>query len=451
MHRFGRYAAAVLCLLFAVVALSGCFSITANELYSLPQPSKEFLKLQEQINTVLSTGAEYSPPTAGPNRQSVQLKDLNSDGQNEAIAFFRTTGDKPLKIYILQQSGATYKTADVIEGDGTGIESIRYADLDGDGTMELIVGWQMGASLTHMNIYSIKGGQHVSLADDDYTQLSVSDMDNDGNPDVMAVRLPSSEQPGQADMYSLRADGEVDAKTAQLSKGIESISYVIKGRLLDESPALFIESSGSGKTVVTDILTWVNGGLYNITADTSGGVSKDTLRSYAAYSTDINNDKVTEVPFPRLLGSSADTKYYVIDWYAYNKYGYRSKVFTTYHDFSDGWYLILPDDWKSADDWKNISVRRDDSVAGERTLIFSYISAPGETPIEFLKIYTLSGDNRFDRAAMAGRFRLEEHGDGDMVYAAEILASVTGITADKTQIINGFRLLYSDWATGIIS
>ena len=193
--RFRKILVGVIGLSIILTSLSGCFRIRPDELFSLPQPSREYLKLQERINTVLSAGAEYSPPLAGPNRQSVQLKDLDGDGVNEAIAFFRTTQDKPLRIYIMKQSGTAYKTSDVIEGEGTALESIRYADMDGDGISELIIGWQMSSALLHMTIYSIKGGQHILLAQADYTDITVNDMDNDGHSDVVALRLPSSEQP----------------------------------------------------------------------------------------------------------------------------------------------------------------------------------------------------------------------------------------------------------------
>ncbi len=73
MHSRCRYLLSIICLAALLLTASGCFRMTADELYSLPQVSKEYLKLQEQINTVLASGAEYSPPTAGPNRQSVQL------------------------------------------------------------------------------------------------------------------------------------------------------------------------------------------------------------------------------------------------------------------------------------------------------------------------------------------------------------------------------------------
>ncbi len=438
----------IVALALLLMTVSGCFTITADELYSLPQASEEYVKLQEQINTVLAPGTEYSPPTFGPNRQSVQLKDIDSDGVNEAIAFFRTTGDKPLKIYIMEQTDGTYRTADVIEGDGVEIESIRYADMDGDGVSEFIVGWQASAVLLHMSIYSIRDYQHALLKDSDYAELVVNDMNNDGNMDVVALRLPSSDFPGEAEMFFLMPDGEISNSLAPLSKGIESITSVVKGNLSDGTPAIFVEGGYTGGNVVTDLLTWRYNDLVNVTASKSSGVSEDTLRAYSIYSTDINKDDVVEVPSPRLLESSSDTKYYSIDWSSYDRFGNKSDIFTTYHDFSDGWYLILPDDWEDS-----ITVRRDDTISGERTLIFSYLTetdSVGEEirSIDFLKIYTLSGDNKDDRARLEGRFKLLEH--GEIICAAEILTTEVPLTVNKAIITENFRPLYSDWTTGVI-
>jgi hypothetical protein len=131
----------------------------------------------------------------------------------------------------------------------------------------------------------------------------------------------------------------------------------------------------------------------------------------------------------------------VTDWYAYDRYGNKKAVFSTYHNFSDGWFLILPEDWKD-----QIAVRRDDTVSGERTLIFSYIT--GSNTVPFLRIYALSGDNKEDRAALENRVRLPEK--GETLYAFEILRTDLPITVSKGVITENFKLLYSDWATGVM-
>jgi hypothetical protein len=433
----------LICAAVLLSTLSGCFSITADELYSLPQASEEYLNLQVRINAVLADGAVYAPPTYGPNRQSVQLIDLDSDGVNEALAFFKMSGDKPLKIYIYKKVEDSYETAEVLEGDGTALESIRYADMDGDGISELVVGWQMSAALLHMSIYSIKNYESVQLKSADYTELAVNDMDGNGNDDVIVLRVSSSELPGEAEVFTLMADGEVVASSSKLSKGLESISRVIQGNLSDGTPAIFIEGELTDNNIITDIFAWRNGGIVNVTANLSSGISEKTVRSYEVYSSDINEDGVIEVPAPRLLEQETETNYYVIDWNTFNSVGDSRDVFTTYHNFQERWYLILPDDWIG-----RINIKREDSASGERTIVFSYLPDSGDAYEDFLKIYTLTGDNKDDRAKMPGRFRLTD--DGDTIYAAELLAVAKELTVNRTVITQNFMLIYSEWSTGVV-
>lgn len=441
MHRNVKFIAVLLCLLMALTSLSGCFRTAADDLYGLPQASKEYLELQKQINAVLASGAEYSPPISGLNRQSVQLKDIDSDGTNEAIAFFRTTGDKPLRIHIMKQMNNTYETVNVIDGDGTAIDSIRYADMDGDGISELIVGWQMSATLLHMTIYDIRNSEEAVLAETDYSKHFVSDLTGDGRADVIALRLSSSDLPGEAILFSLGENREPLTSTAGLSSGLESVSRIMRGHLNDGTPAVFVEGVIGGTGVVTDIFSWQSGAIVNVLVRPSSGVSEDTLRPQKVYSTDINGDGVVDVPMLRLLDPESDSNYYTIDWYSYDRYGGKRMVLSTYHNFQDGWYMILPNDWRDA-----VAVRREDNIPGERTVVFSSLTADGETA-DFLKIYTLSGDNKEDRAGIDSRFEL--HNKGDVIYAAEILSTDIPITLDKPAIADSFRLVEKEWATGV--
>ena len=58
--------------LAALTVLSGCSLTEAEELYSLPQPSKEYLQLQKLIDTEIASGCEYAAPTAGSQRQTAK-------------------------------------------------------------------------------------------------------------------------------------------------------------------------------------------------------------------------------------------------------------------------------------------------------------------------------------------------------------------------------------------
>ena len=88
--------------LLMLLCLSGCYLKTGDELYSLPQPPEDYLDLQTALSAFLDSGAEYAAPVSGANRQSVQLVDLNADGVKEAVAFFRTADERPLKVCIFK-------------------------------------------------------------------------------------------------------------------------------------------------------------------------------------------------------------------------------------------------------------------------------------------------------------------------------------------------------------
>jgi len=418
--------------------------ITADELYSLPQASEEYLRLQGHINSILNLGAQFLPPTGGPNRQAVQLKDLNGDGINEVIAFFTVPGESALRIYIFEMVDGDYAVAEVIEGVGTGIESVRYTDMDGDGTMELIVGWQMGAVLKRMSIYSIKEFHSVLLAGADYSELAVYDLQGSGYDDVIVIRLPTQEAGAVAEVFTLMPDGEVVSAETRLSSGIDTILRVLTGKLIDGVPAVFVESEGRFDEggIVTDICVYRGGSLLNVSAKGPSGISEETVRTLFQ-SSDINKDGIIKVPMPRRLRAQSETAYYAIDWYAFNSQGHSSLALTTYHNTFDEWFLILPFDWRG-----RVSVRREDIVLGERTVIFSYIAGEEGPYEDFLKIYKITGDMREERGGSPGRVMLLS--EGAAVYAFELLAEPNsfGLSFSDSLIKENFRLIYSEWISG---
>jgi len=434
-----------LLILIIAVLLTGCLRITADDLYSLPEVSEEYLRLQAYINVLLSQGAEFAPPTGGPNRQAVQLVDLNDTGTSEVIAFFSIPGESTLRVYIFELVDGDYAVADIIEGVGTEIQSVRYVDMNGNGIKELVIGWQMGSALRYMSIYSLSGLHSQALVSGiEYTDIAVYDMTGDGTDDVITFMLPTTEAGAIAEVFSLMQDGEIIKEEARLSGGIETISRIFAGRLLDGTPALYIDSEGSFEngSLVTDVLAKQRGELENISLVMASGVSEGNVRHRMA-SSDINKDGIVKVPSLRLLIAQSETEYFAIDWYAFRSSGQSSLILTTYHNNFDEWFLILPFDWRD-----KVSVRREDAVPGERTIIFSYFTDASGPHVDFLKIHKLSGESAEERATQDGRVLLLK--EGTAAYAYEILMPPDsfGITFNEALIRENFRLIYSDWLTG---
>ena len=187
-----------------LMLLSGCFSQSVDDLYAPPRAPDDYLKLDNKINEVLNAGGEYAAPLTGELTQKVQLQDLNGDGVQEAIAFFRvSSSERPLKIYIYRQTGDDYEVAAIIEGEGSAINYVSYVNLDDSPSKEIIVSWQMMSDQNHsLAAYSIHNGQVLELMRTNYTNFQICDMDQDGQDEIVVIQTGATEESNRVELYN---------------------------------------------------------------------------------------------------------------------------------------------------------------------------------------------------------------------------------------------------------
>ena len=454
-----------------LLLLTGCFSQSVDELYAPPKAPDDYLKLDEKINEMLNAGGEYAAPLTDELTQKVQLQDLDGDGVQEAIAFFRVSSDeRQLKICIYHQQDENYELAAMIESAGTAINVVDYQDLDGVPGKEIIVGWQQSDKLYSLAAYSIHNDQVLEMMRTEYTDFQVCDLDTDGVNEIVVIHSGTTDSGSRVDLYDYRNSlMELDS-SAPLSRNTTGLSDngVRTGLLKGGETAVFVDSlySASGSYPaegdqstyssttyssdghITDIFAWKNGKIQNITLNPDTGESDGTIRWYTAVSAkDINNDGILELPDPYALTDpsslSIAVNFWAIRWLQYDIDGNANLVFTTYYNDRDKWYFILPESWDG-----KITVSRNDVAGGERAVIFSYWEGTdGAEPLPFLVIYTLSGDNRFMRANMAGRFRLlPDDTDSDTIYAARLLQCDWDCGLDEEGVKQNFALITSEWS-----
>ena len=154
---------ALLMLLATVLALSGCVTMTVDRMYALPKRSTKFNDLQTAIDGAM-TGLEYSAPASGENQQTVQMADLNGDGEDEYLLFARGSGEKPLKILVFTRSGDNYTHIDTIESLGSAFRQVEYVDMDETPGVELVVGRSVSDQVMGaVAVYTFSEGQAQQL------------------------------------------------------------------------------------------------------------------------------------------------------------------------------------------------------------------------------------------------------------------------------------------------
>ena len=425
--------------LLALLALllSGCVSSGADELYALPKRSDADLELQQEIESVMK-GASYAAPVSGVNQRTIQNADLDGDGTDEILVFARTnTTEKPLKVYILRQDSGAYRLLDRIENDGAAFDRVDYVQIDGRAGMELVLSCRLSDQvLQSACVYTLKSDKMTELLHTGCTAYTVTDLNGDGLSDVITLSNGTSRSNGIAEYFRWREDELLRSGEADLSVSAESVKRIITGLVAESVPGVFVASTYDDNNIITDVFVAPSDGAFrNVSMMDENDMSTSTVRSYYVYSTDIDGDGVIELPETKSLvvlpndpGSRGQS---CIVWYNLRPDGSHVENCTTYHNYAEGWYLRLAEGWRNS-----LSVTtREDEQYGSYTcfLVSDYISRH-----ELLRIYALEGKTATD-ALDAGNLVLLQR-RGNTYYCA----AMEDVAIDSATLQESFGFILTD-------
>lgn len=427
--------------LLLICTLSACSFKGSDELFALPRHPEAGDDLQAAIDEVMTDGMHFCAPVSGTNRQSVQREDLDGDGEEEAVVFAKTDGEDPLRVFIFDRVDGSYQNVSVIAGSGADFATAEYLEIDQQRGSELILCRQLSGQLRKaIGVYQLRNGEVEELLSADCTEYAAADLDSDGSVDLLLLR-PDSMQDGTAEYYRYQ-DGRLAIEAAApMSAGIREIGGVISGNLTWDTPAVFAAASCADDLILTDVFAFRNGQFSNVSLAGSG-MSDLTLRSLGVYASDIDSDGVIELPEPVSLPVSgeSDEVFSLLRWYNLDLNGNRTDKLTTFHRFSSGWYLILPEQWND-----QITIRSTADADGAQGLEFLQWRGM-EEPVPIFSIFAFSGDDRNVRGTSDGRFILAEK--GGVTYAAKPGTSIWADDLTQEQMKQMFNFIHIDWNSG---
>ena len=441
MKIFKRLLCAAVCAALSI-SLFGCV-MTVDQMYVPPRRSESYRNLQAVMDEVMA-GMEYCAPITGENQQTVQMADLNGDGLKEVVVFVRANDEQPLKILIFKLKNGEYTPMSLLESAGSAFDQVEYIQLDGRPGLEMVVGRQVSDQvLRNLTVYSFSGGQPEQLLTVNYQKFLILDMNEDNRGDLFVLHPGRTDTDcGLVELYSA-PDGEVvRSAEVKLSQSVDQLKRIMTGSLHGGEKAVFVASTVDAGTIITDVYALVNGKLTNVSMSSDSGTSVKTVRNYYVYAEDIDGDGVLELPslIPMRWPQESRTmeeREHLIRWYSLGADGSEHDKRFTYHNYLQGWYMVL--------DEKLVSRT---CVIPEDTGRFAFClwDKKYENLQKLWTVYVLTGEDRSNVAVEDGRFILYK--TDSVVYAAclEGAGRDAGITQEN--LINSFFLIQSDWKTG---
>ena len=137
--------------------ISGCAVTTVDQMYQLPKRSDDYNNLQSAIDSAMD-GLSYCAPLAGENQQTVQMCDLDGDGEQEYLLFAKSNQDKPLRILVFRENEGVFHNIATIECNGSVFDQVEYVDMDGLAGVEIIVGCRLSDQVIRSaSVYTFAG------------------------------------------------------------------------------------------------------------------------------------------------------------------------------------------------------------------------------------------------------------------------------------------------------
>lgn len=294
-----------------MLLLSGCmqFQLSAEDLMRPPALTQEQLEISTALERAVGDNdLKYKYPENGENRSSFLFYDLDGDGEDEALVFYQAQSKGSATwVNILDRQEEQWVSVFDLSAPNqeTEVDFISFQPLLGPES-SVVIGW----ADEYMNdkcavVYRYDGSSLSENFSVDYDYLSFTDLNNDGQLDMVAVTCDPFYEESTVSFItktiSVSGKSTLDrCSTLELPYNSAEVVAVQTGMVDSSTPALFIDSRvnpSRGQTMmVTQVVSAYGRELVNLLDSGETVLSEMTLRPTSTLCQDIDGDGIMEVP-----------------------------------------------------------------------------------------------------------------------------------------------------------
>lgn len=439
-----------------LLCLSGCknFSLDITELMSPPETTGDEAVIQQLISDS-SKGQTYTLkyPQRGDYGSAVIMKDIDNDGEAEAIAFYQTDelNETTLHMLLMDEINNQWSVVSNQSVTASGVDKVEFCDLTGNGRPEIIVGYNSYSdSLNQLYVYtySEQGILTSQKVEYNYSEFIAADFDTDSLGELFLMSTDDTSKLSVARLLKFSADKKFEM-LGQVDLNQSATSYVdIKyGKINNNTYGAFIDSVRSANKYCTEVVYYdtVSRQLKNPLNFSDSNKTNPTLRDTDIISKDIDKDGIIEIPaqIPTPTGidvNQIDSNYMIDSIISWNTLDVLTQQlnfeFDSVVDEENGYYFVTPKEFETQ--ILVLKNKTDDSIVFKQ-LLEDGNSEKISNDILTLKVFNEEQWNSYND--INEYIQIDQKGKN--VYTAKIPNSnnVFGVTIDT--VIQSFNFINS--------
>lgn len=360
--------------LCALLGFSGCDGIFSapGDLISPPKLEGSLSGLDEALQTAIGEKYEFAYPESGDYLSSCITKDLDGDGEDEALIFYIPKNDGVVHMNLFVRKDGGWHSVSDINTLSFSVDRVLFDNLCGDGKLEIVVSTRLytssASAAKQVLVYSYEDGALANRFQEECGDFAVCSMLGDGYRQIVTFKIDTAQNyalesgtnkataatPNTARLCSLNTAAGQSAAVyivgeARLDPGVSSIAAVTAGKV-GEMNALYIDAALGNGSMATSLLIYDSKQkrLLNPLFDTASGNNSVTLRTSAVLSRDIDSDGVVEIPVShRMADGNSSAEDMPVSWMAYEN-GKLTVKTEGYYNSVYKYYFSAPEKWLSA-------------------------------------------------------------------------------------------------------
>lgn len=346
---------AVICTM-SVLFLSGCsmMSLDGSDIMCPPKATGSNAVIQKLIDKQTSGDYVLKYPKNGLSRSSIVMQDIDSDGDEDAVAFYCDKSGENIHALFVECVENDYSVIEDVTFESSAIDRIDFANLDNKGNAEIIIGYCMKtSSVNSFDVFSFNEKLERQSTSFTYTSLVTGDFNMDKSDDILLVSLYSSDIEAKAQLLVYNNSSLAEIGSVALDSDVKQLAMASYSKISDSSYGAIID----GVTTTGDYTTQV------VYFDSSAPALLNPLFSYSGYSLtqrstgicsfDCNRDEIVDIPLcsvmPHKETEDLSSVCRRIDFANLNTDTYTlNTVKSTIFCPNDGYMITMPENWKDS-------------------------------------------------------------------------------------------------------
>ena len=338
-----RCFAVVLCIaLFC--SLCGCtaFDSEVSDLLKAPKLTGEMRPVQQALEASLKDNYTLIFPSYGDYRSAIIMRDIDADNVNEAVVFYSTTVDTTVNVHIavVDNEGGEWTVTAEQKLVGADVERVMFDDLDNDGRLEILVGWNIFGNVDKkLKVYEYTGASMINILEEPYSCFITCDLNDDFSKDVLVLHLNTTTALAKASYYSVSKEAISQIGSCLLDGSVTAYYDPVVSKTADGKFCVYIDAA-KGAGLITEMLYFEDGALKNPFYDIENPEYSPTLRTSVVTCKDFDGDGVVEVPIMQALPVevefSVNEQAYLTKWCVFSEGEFVPKMYALLN-YNDGY------------------------------------------------------------------------------------------------------------------